>query len=250
MNNIAPNFRPLRYIKKNFEWQDYIEEHYTVKYAGNSELRINCPNCGDRKYKLYINVDKKVFNCFKCSFTMKQGSKDVFDFVALTENLTRGQAIMKLLRLYTPVTPDKFEEALRGELDFVPPNVPKFKHKFISSLPSEAVKLDETHTVFWEYLISRGLTPDEITKKLRAHVILQDKCEIRNHEGILKGDIGRRILWPVYGEDGKLVSWQVYIISASIIVIYDCNHGILKSDNIFILQRYQRKCFLGVYWSA
>lgn len=206
--------RPLRYIRKQFKWQEYVEANYQVKYAGDHELRINCPACGDSKYKLYINSEKKVFHCFKCDFTTKKGAKDVFDFVAITEGLNKGQAILKLLREYKPVTPEDFEAALEGELDRTPEQVKKFKHAYLAGLPEVAVPLNAGSLnntelqPFWKYLYSRGLTEREISLVLRAHVVPTRSFEIYGNNGKLKGDIGRRILWPIYGGDNKLVSWQ------------------------------------------
>lgn len=201
--------RPLRFIRKNFEWRDYVELHYSPKYATNDELRINCihPECDDRKNKLYINPDKGTFFCFKCHFGPKRGH-DVFDFVAFTEGLSRWQATMKLLTEYKPTTPENFDAALRGELDEVPEQTPKFKVPYISGLPEEAVPLTSEHHPWWDYLITRGLTPREIQRVLQAHVILQEKREIRDHKGKYKGDIGHRIIWPIYGGDSKMISWM------------------------------------------
>ena len=39
-----------------------------------------------------VNNEKKKFNCYKCSFT--SGNNDVFDFVAVSEGIPRGKAIL------------------------------------------------------------------------------------------------------------------------------------------------------------
>lgn len=205
--------RPLRYIRKTFDWQTYVEDHYDIKYAGDSELRINCPNCSDRKHKCYINIDKKVFHCFKCPFTTKKGSFGVFDFVALTENISRGRAIIKLLKEYKPVTPEDFEAALEGELDTVPEQPKKFKHLYLDSMPSAAKTLisdpSQEMRPFWDYLVGeRGLSPEEITDVLQVCYIPDMSYKVLDYKGAERGDIGRRILWPIYGGDNKLVSWQ------------------------------------------
>lgn len=208
--------RPLRFVRKNFEWQSYIEEHYEVKYATNGELRINCPSCDDHKYKFYINPDKKVFHCFKCDFSTKAGYKDVFDFVALTEGMSRGAAMLKLLKEYRPVTPDNIEAAVSGALDATPESQVKFKHPYLESLPEVCVPIQASDDAdeFWAYLEGRGLTESEIVYTLQAHVVPDQSYEIYGNNGKLKGDIGRRILWPLYGGDHKLVSWQARSMAA------------------------------------
>lgn len=203
--------RPLRYVRKNFDWQSYIEEHYDVKYSTNGELRINCPSCTDRKYKFYVNPNKKVFHCFKCDFSTKKRYKDVFDFVALTENMGRGSAILKLLKEYRPVTPDNIDDAVSGALDEIPEQPVKFKHPYLVGMPDVSIPIQDADNVddFWEYLENvRGLTTAEIVYTLQARVVPDQSHPVYGHNGKLKGDIGRRILWPLYGGDHKLVSWQ------------------------------------------
>jgi DNA primase len=205
------SIRPLRYIRKNFEWRPYVEQHYDIKYAGEHELRVNCPNCDDRKHKLYINEEKKVFHCFKCDFTTRKGAFDVFDFVAITEGLTKKQAIAKLITEYKPVTPEDLDAAISGMLDAVPESTRKFKHPYLTAMPSVAIKLTEDSSdtePFWSYLRGRGLTTSEIVNVLQTYVVMDHSHVIVDHKGHRKGDIGRRILWPIYGGDNKLISWQ------------------------------------------
>lgn len=206
----AASIRPLRFIRKNFDWRPYVEEHFEVKYAGEHELRVKCPKCDDRKYKCYINDDKKVFHCFKCDFTTRKGKYDVFDFVALTEGLGKFAAIRKLLQEYKPVTPADFEAALAGEMDAVPEQPKKFKHPYLDNMPDVAAPIlgcNTTHHPFLDYLEGRGLTTAEIAW-MHTHVVVDKSHEVFGHNGKRKGDIGRRVLWPIYGGDNKLVSWQ------------------------------------------
>ena len=39
------------------------------KIAGNGEIRINCPECGNTKYKLYVSLKKGKWNCFRCGYS-------------------------------------------------------------------------------------------------------------------------------------------------------------------------------------
>jgi len=50
-----------------------LEEEFGDSKSTNrpEELRFDCPHCADEKYKLYINIDKLVFNCYVCEW---QGS--------------------------------------------------------------------------------------------------------------------------------------------------------------------------------
>jgi len=211
------SIRPRRYIRKNFDWRPYVEEHYDVKYAGEHELRINCPKCFSGKYKhrykCYVNDEKKVFHCFMCDFTTYQGKYDVFDFVAFTEHIGLYAATRKLLQEYKPVTPEDFEAALAGELDAVPEQVKKFKHPYLESMPEVAVKMTGSTMQpkclsFMVYMAERGVSNSEMIDMMQTHYVPDSSHKIFGHNGKLKGDIGRRILWPIYGGDNKLVSWQ------------------------------------------
>jgi DNA primase len=210
---VNQKIRPLRYIRKNFAWRDYVEAHYQVKYAGDAELRVNCPSCGDHKHKCYVNVDKKVFHCFKCTFTTRKGKYDVFDFVALTEGVSKGVAVTNLLREYKPVTPEDFEAALAGEMDVVPEQPKKFKHPYLEAMPKVAVRftgnaVQKDCLPFLNYLKERGITSQEMVDVMQTYYVPDKSHEVFGHNGKRKGDIGRRILWPIYGGDNKLVSWQ------------------------------------------
>lgn len=46
----------------------YVEEHVAnrCKIIEDSEYRINCPYCSDDKFKMYCNVAKGLYHCFKC----------------------------------------------------------------------------------------------------------------------------------------------------------------------------------------
>jgi DNA primase len=200
-----PTPRQLRYVRVNFEWESYVQTHYAVKTGGNSELRICCPSCDDSKFKCYINPDKKVFHCFKCDFTTKKRGKDVFDFVAITEGMSRTQAMNRLVMEYRPTTPEELADLFEEERE-----AQQVVYKVSSTtLPVEAVPVTEEGTpTAWAYLTSRGLTPTEITQVIQAHYIPQKTCVIYNAKGDRKGDIGHRVIFPIYGSGHVLVSWQ------------------------------------------
>jgi DNA primase len=200
--------RPLRYIRKNFAWREYIEQNYKFKRAAMSELRICCPACGDQKFKLYVNVDKGVFICFKCDFSCKKGYKDVFDFVAITESISRRAAIEQLLLQYKTITNEEFEDAINGLLDTTPDQQKKQKLILPCSVPKEALPLTSEAGPYWDYMVDRGLTEREITRLLKASYIPDESLVLKDSKGMRKGDIGQRILWPLYTLESRLCSWQ------------------------------------------
>ena len=200
----------LNKIGKEFDYQDYVEQHFSVKYTESDEMRICCPACEDHKFKCYVNNEKKVFNCFICGFSNRYN--DVFDFVSNTEGITRAQAQKKLTAEYQATTPDDVESALEDmalEGTRMPSN--EFSIKAIAGMPKDAKPLTrdnkQVYGKYWDYLLRRGLTEDEI-EAIGMHCVPRARSLIFDSQGKEKGDIGRRVVWPVYGGDHKLVSWQ------------------------------------------
>jgi DNA primase len=197
----------LRKIRKEFDYQSFLEVNFPIKYATNGEMRICCPKCGDSKFKCYVNNDKKYFNCFKCDFN--SGNYDVFDFVAVSEGITRAQAMTRLSREHVDVA-KSWEEIIDNtrsvEVD-EPGEVSTIR--VISSLPGGAVPLsreDESHQHFFEYLINRGFTEEDISD-VGIHCVPYDNVFVYDSNKRLRGNISNRILFPVYGGSNQLVGW-------------------------------------------
>lgn len=205
------NLRILRKIRKEFDYQDYLDSTVPVKYSGNGELRVCCPHCLDTSYKCYVNNDTKRFNCFKCDFN--NGNFDVFDFVAEFEGINRAQAMLRLAREYAEVAPswESIIEACKTGLlvDEDEPNS-ALNIKTIPRMPRGSYPLTDKDNPdqkpFWDYLLQRGFTEGEVTAT-KAHYVMSDMLFIKDKNDKLRGDIGRRVLFPVYGGDNDLVSW-------------------------------------------
>lgn len=157
------------------------------------ELRICCPFCGEDDFKCYVNPEARLVNCFKCSEKNKR--RDCYDFVAATEHISRQQAILRLLAEYKDVTPDEFDSVEKPKLEkplakLKVAKLPDNAKRLFSSWPQVTVNADEE--AYYQYLRQdRGLTDQEIYD-LQTHCV-----EL----------LGRRVLWPIYGGDGQLVSW-------------------------------------------
>lgn len=216
---MAGNIRILRKVRTDFDYTDYVEENFSVKYSGNGELRINCPSCDDTKFKCYINDEKKYFNCFKCDFN--SGNKDVFDFVAATEGITRGASMMKLCRQYSETAPSWqhiVEQCKVLDVDEDEPNTPS-DLRTLNTMPYGSMPmtdpLEAEQLRFWQYLRARGFTDGEI-RDTKAHCVPKEELKLYDRERRLRGDIGNRILFPVYGGDHKLISWLGRSIDGSL----------------------------------
>lgn len=192
----------LRQIKEQFDWESYVTDHYDVKRThgkNGDELRINCPSCGDTKFKCYVNPSKKAFYCFKCDFNIS--NKDLFDFVAVTESITRGTALMRLVMDFKPTTPEELDMEEPEPEDVQAPPV-----RYLTSLPKgclPVVAADGDH--FWEYLKDRGFTKEDLART-NVHCVYQTMSPVIDSEGKLRGNIGGRIVFPIY-HNRQLCGW-------------------------------------------
>lgn len=197
----------LRDIKLSFEWEDYIEENLLYKKAGNGEYRINCLKCDDKKYKLYINANKRFFNCFKCDF--RTGAYDLFDFVSLAEGITRNKALLRLAREYVPTTPVDLKEIYMQKQEAS--RQAKLADQGIKYLPGlpEACRPLRSPAIGpgWDYLLARGLTEQEVLD-LGVNYVPEGDFPVLGSDGKRKGSLGNRVVFPIYGGDNSLVSWQ------------------------------------------
>lgn len=205
---MTPNL--IRQIKESFDWETYVTAHYEVKYThgkNGRELRINCPNCDDTKYKCYVNPDKKAFFCFKCDFNI--ANKDLFDFIAVTENISRGTALMRLVidsKSLTPETVPEFDEDV-GEVQ------PTSSVRYLPGLPAVCLPVEpKDGDPFWDYLKRRGFTVEDLAKT-NVHCVYDQYAPIHNTHGEYKGNIGRRIVFPIY-HNRKLCGWIARAINS------------------------------------
>jgi DNA primase len=84
----------------------------------------------------------------------------------------------------------------------------------LSGLPKGAkllsARTDES-SKFWDYLVNRGLTEREILG-VRAHYIPSASCVVYDTKNRRRGDVGNRLVFPIYGGDNSLVSWQARVV--------------------------------------
>jgi len=185
----------LRAAKEAFDWNSYVEDHYEILHTNAEyECRICCPKCGDRKFKCYINTDKGIFNCFKCDFHTGK-NHDVVSFIAVTENITKTAALLKLLDAYGPKakSSQEMDEWVDGlqKVPLVSTGAP-----LRASYPEGTRNLSYTpNDPVWAYASSRGLTKEEL--------------EAASAKGVYDSYLyGTRLLFPVFAGDAELVSWQ------------------------------------------
>jgi len=140
---------------QSFDIISYFEEaeisfSYSGKNISNNWIGTNCPFCDDTSNHLGINLDSKIYSCFRC------GSKGgIPKLIKILENKTFGQ-IIPILKQFTKKNKNYSEEI--GITRNV--NTQEFFY-------SISEKLTQNHK---EYLSSRNFDPDflEATYKLRS----------------------------------------------------------------------------------
>lgn len=201
----------LRVLRKGFDWDTYLTANFDVKSGVGPERRVCCPFCAENKYKMYVNIDKRYFNCFKCETSNRKA--DVFDFIAETEGLKRGQAIKQCLVNFSEVCPsaEEIEEALHAD-QYEEEEIIDTGIKAIDKLPHYARILDQTDGSpgidaerCFAYLDARGVTGGEI-EDMQVHYIPEGNYPLKV-DGKFYGNMQNRILWPIYGGNQQLVSW-------------------------------------------
>jgi DNA primase len=150
--------------------------------ASNGELRFCCPLCEsktgkpDHKHHLYVNLDKGVFNCFRC------GTSGSLDYLArmlgvsgfdLESDEETVATVEKLRENFEALRPIKLRPMVFSELQ----------------LPDGYVPINEEHLA-WDYLVGRGVKPEDIKDY---------------NLGVSPCDLYSRIYFPGYGADGKIV---------------------------------------------
>lgn len=178
-------------------WLDDQGVDYNVKH-GRSGEQLNlkeCPRCGGKDWKVFINRDTGVGNCFHGACVDDPWFNKV-TFVAAHMGLENGPAV-KTIR--------QFNDSMGWR--------PKVEKKQVKEVDITDLKLPESHELPTEsgknlkYLTDRGVTKEQ-TKK---HGLRYSSNGY--HEFVLNGEKKRqyfsgRVLIPVMDMEGNLVTFQ------------------------------------------
>jgi DNA primase len=209
----------IRKATKEFDLDLYVESNYEIKYAhgrNGRELRICCPMCGEQKFKCYVNVDLRAYQCFKCGFGRgkKDNGKswDLVDFIAETEGISRPLATVKFYNMVRRTTPEVLEFSSKEKTD--EQHKPKL-YKTVD-LPPNCVPLRSSDfPEHWAYLQERGFSERDLLAT-RLHVIAVKNQPLYNESGKFRGNLGNRIVFPIYVGDSELISWLARTIDADV----------------------------------
>lgn len=110
-----------------------------MKTLLKNEIRINCPECDDTKYHMYVNLDKMVYICHKCGARgrVDSESNDITKYKKVLSNTT-------------------------GRIDTSKPNITS---KLVRNLPynESVLGLPERDKALM-YLHKRGITKEDMAK--------------------------------------------------------------------------------------
>lgn len=141
-----------------------------------SEKRIKtCPNpeCGNDKYKLYINLSTKKFFCFICQFGYK--NNPIHLLAAISGRSYRDVKNEILGEAFPSST--SFVEDLHAKLDIAPDDPPTFLNDIKNEEIPNRIPLTDDFEAY-SYALKRGLT-----KELISHYDIVGSPQLKNFKG-------------------------------------------------------------------
>lgn len=175
--------------------QVWLERYTEVKAVDGHEFRINCPRplCKNDQFKLYINMDKQKWICFRCGWG--KGVRDVSYLMAEVSNRNVNDIRKEISKFVIPsLKTEDFMEKLEEKLYKKKIKIKKTVYKSID-VPGTANANSVVYKAVVNYAISRGLSVSEI-KALDLHAA-----------GILRGNQGPFLVFPIV-HDGQVVNYQ------------------------------------------
>lgn len=162
--------------------------HHTSK---GHQVSYHCPFCDDRRERLFVNVDRKVFYCHNCEI---KGS--LVTLISDYANITWKDAlnIYREFEGYEVQLPESIEEEVYSKLIKVPKiEIPTYVHP----LPEEFTLIED----------AKGRAGLNAIKYLQSRGITLSTAE-KNYIGYCgEGDYENRIIMPDF-ENSELVYWQ------------------------------------------
>ena len=184
-------------LKDAIEFMDlggWLETYVSTKPGGGSEVRLEtCPNCMNAEYKLYVNTDSKVWLCYVCDWGRYQ--KDVTVLMSMVSGLNLFEVRKELLQSVKPAPVGDLGQLLMERFQHGTKPPPTLSPASGIELPGSDGWNGITSQKVWNYLISRGLSDDEI-------VMYRFRTALK-----LRGFTGPFAVSPVFYQD-RAVNYQ------------------------------------------
>lgn len=181
---------------EQLDLRDWLQQYCKIQSAGRDEIQLHtCCKCDNDKYKLYVNVSRKVWYCHRCQYR----GNDPSVLMAEVSGRSLQDVRLELLRMVLPSVPgETYNAALNARLsDFNAWDAEDDLSDLIlpTELPGNVDFSSRTGTQVMKYACSRGLTSDLVDCfQLRASMTL------RSHTGPF-------LVFPVRFA-GMPVAWQ------------------------------------------
>jgi len=174
---------------------DYLEQLLgSPKAYHNTQkgLQANwcCPWCSDKRFRFFINLDRKVCYCHNCGY-----SASSITFISDYNRISWKDAlsIFREYEGYRIVLPRDLETEIYEKL--YASNINPIQNKVVIPLPDEFRSLNQTDNQAFKYLKSRlpWISLDEIEQRGIGY------CEVGNYS--------HRVIFP-FTENNEMVYWQ------------------------------------------
>jgi hypothetical protein len=180
---------------EHIDLEGWIEQYEEVKEVSDDEIRIkNCPKCGNDKYKVYINVEKKCWICHRCSWGKFIG--DICQLLAEVSGRNINDVRKELIKTVVPAATDE-EFTSRLENAFEDPEEDLFVEIETTSLPGSPLSGDDGVVAdrVRQYAYTRGLGDADI-----------DRYQLR-YSTRLRSYPGSFLVFPIH-KNKLTVAWQ------------------------------------------
>jgi DNA primase len=163
---------------------------------GHSGRQLNvkeCPFCGDSRWRLYVNADTGLGNCFAGS--CPQGGFNKYQLLKAYKNDTGSSTLVGMLRRLV-----SDQGLIEFKREIFEPDPSELK------LPNGTMTVDELGEVP-EYLQNRKVDADTC----RRFDLQWSECgrfKVTTPAGVMTQDYSKRVIIPVYDFDGSLVTFQ------------------------------------------
>lgn len=195
----------LRDAIELLDLEEWLLQYSDSKSAGDYELRLrDCPQCGDDRFKLYVNTEKKLWICYVCDWG--RGLGDVIQLMSAVSGKRATEIRLELLRTVKPATRGELATKLNdifNDTDGVVPTSP-LENLTEVELPGVDSFAGLTTQRVYTYAVHRGLTPELVSHlRLRAAGALY----IHKRTGKPVKVSGPFLVFPVWCSNTP-VSWQ------------------------------------------
>ena len=144
----------LRKAIEFLDLREWLSEYADIKEVDDTEIRLKvCPECGNENYKLYVNTEKKVWDCKRCGWGFMVG--DVCVLMSSVSGATVHAVRMELLETTIPAPNNSLQELIEGLVEGVSTSQPSLETEPVPGVP---LGNGMVHTTVKNYLYSRGLS--------------------------------------------------------------------------------------------